>query len=209
VRFLACLAIADLVQAGASRPELVRTLSPLITWDGPSSEDWAALLAAVCADDTGPGITRSLPRLAGVGAALCWPGSGCEQKIAVGIASLHALYAALEPVLQGWDLREAGAGGASLMGSGNLAAAAGDHRHVGMGTAKDVVLVHADGASLPFGALLWAKRCAVCGEQQIFFHDRACARRKIAEEPELDLLAWLRTPAGRRKDAASSWTRRT
>src|SRR5262249_42774001 len=58
-----------------------------------------------------------------------------------------------------------------------------------------------------FGPLLWAQRCAVCGEQQIFFHDRACARRKIVDEPDLDLLTYLRRSAGRRKDAVPSWTR--
>src|SRR5262245_12831910 len=41
VRFLACLGIADLVQAGAGGPGPVRALSSLIKWDGPSLEDWA------------------------------------------------------------------------------------------------------------------------------------------------------------------------
>src|SRR5215470_13237131 len=63
LRFASCVAIADLLQAGAESESFARALAVLFKWDGPSLPDWTSLLAAVGRDDIAAGIARRLPGL--------------------------------------------------------------------------------------------------------------------------------------------------
>src|SRR5215472_9544842 len=50
LRFATCLAIADLLQAGAESEGFARALAVLFKWDGPSLSDWTGLLTEVTRD---------------------------------------------------------------------------------------------------------------------------------------------------------------
>ena len=137
VRFVACLGLADIMRAEPRSQTLIRALSILSKWNGPSLEEWGALMAAGC--DPGaagsqrllPGLTRlptsgdgppagSLPRLDGQPApgAVTRDRRWHEAETAAAIPSLDAFYAALGVVLEGWVLRERGPDGPALMGCG-------------------------------------------------------------------------------------------
>ncbi|HEX7200334.1 MAG TPA: hypothetical protein VF213_12695, partial [Dongiaceae bacterium] len=148
LRFATCLAIADLLQAGAESEAFARALAVLFKWDGPSPRDWTALLAEISRDDIAPGIARRLPGLGSAGSIafdltprldrLFAGSSGArdrswyEEQTAGCIPPLHAFHAMLGPILEGWELREGGPNGTLLTGCGE-SLSAGAHEHVAIG----------------------------------------------------------------------------
>lgn len=231
VRFVACLGLADLVQAGAGGDKFERALALLFKPTGLSLGDWCYLVSVGCDGSIETRTPRVLPelttfysrggKLTSAVQALSRQGGQSKhphnpekwnlaewrnhvfghgvfkkdrrwyaEQTKAWLEPLLDFYAALQPILAGWTLRDGGPDGPALTGAG-AGLAAGPHGHVASDAGDALVLTGPRGV-LRFGPLISAHRCDICQERHAFFYDKGKRTKDGPQGLRIDLLEYVR-----------------